>query len=47
VARSWESYRQRGALLAGTGMFGAGATGALDEGAPLQDRLLDLVGRRP
>jgi len=34
-------------FIATTGMFGSGPSGAVDDGAPVQVRLLDLSGRRP
>lgn len=43
----WLSLSPLGELLSTTGAFGAGGSGALDDNAPLQRRLLDLSGRRP
>jgi len=34
-------------VIAGIGLFGQGPSGAVPESAPLQDRMLDLTGRRP
>ena len=34
-------------FIATTGMFGSGPSGAVDDDAPVQVRLLDLSGRRP
>ncbi|MEV0678580.1 TIGR03086 family metal-binding protein [Actinosynnema sp. NPDC050436] len=47
VARTWEAMRDLAPVIGGLGVFGAGPSGALGEGSPLQDRLLDLSGRRP
>ena len=47
VARVWAHYGKRADKLAASGMFGAGASGAVGGDAPLQDRLLDVLGRRP
>jgi len=42
----WVNMSPMAAGLGATGMFGAGASGSVSADAPLQDRLLDLVGRR-
>jgi hypothetical protein len=34
-------------MIPATGVFGSGPSGTLGPDAPLQDRLLDLSGRRP
>jgi len=34
-------------MLGELGIFGSGATGEVDPDAPLQQRLLDALGRRP
>jgi uncharacterized protein (TIGR03086 family) len=47
VAAAWAAYEPRAATLVASAWFGGGASGTLPEGAPLQDRLLDLLGRRP
>lgn len=47
VERLWQGLLPMAPMLAKTGMFGNGPSGKLDEGHPLQHRLLDLVGRRP
>lgn len=43
----WLSLAPLADVLPTTGAFGEGRTGALDDDAPLQLRLLDLSGRRP
>jgi uncharacterized protein (TIGR03086 family) len=43
----WDEVQPQKEMLAATGMFGEGASGTLDETALLQDRYLDLMGRRP
>lgn len=47
VASVHASLEPMGPMLAATGMFGDGASGNASAEAPLQDRLLDLAGRRP
>jgi uncharacterized protein (TIGR03086 family) len=47
VATTWAAYQQDARSLAASGTFGTGRSGAVGEDAPLQERLLDLVGRRP
>jgi uncharacterized protein (TIGR03086 family) len=47
VAWLYQGMQARAADLAGSGMFGAGASGTLGDDSPLQDKLLDLTGRRP
>jgi uncharacterized protein (TIGR03086 family) len=42
----WQSLEPLADLLPASGAFGAGRSGTLDVGASLQDRLLDLSGRR-
>jgi uncharacterized protein (TIGR03086 family) len=46
VAHLYETMAPAAPLLAASGRFGDGASGDLDDAAPLQDRLLDLAGRR-
>ena len=43
----WQSLEPLAELLPASGAFGAGRSEMLAVGAPLQDRLLDLSGRRP
>jgi uncharacterized protein (TIGR03086 family) len=43
----WDDIQPMAGALAQTGIFGDGASGDLDEDAPLQTRYLDLTGRRP
>ena len=40
-------FTAMGPLVAASGMFGTGASGTLPADASLQDRVLDLSGRRP
>lgn len=47
VALVWENIQPRAALLPLTGMFGTGASENAPADASLQNRLLDLTGRRP
>jgi uncharacterized protein (TIGR03086 family) len=47
VAVAWEHTSPMGPMLPSTGMFGSGASGTVPDDAPLQLRLLDLLGRRP
>ena len=42
----WQSLEPLADLMPGTGAFGDGSSGTLDDRAPLQLRLLDLSGRR-
>ncbi|NNC81177.1 MAG: TIGR03086 family protein [Acidimicrobiales bacterium] len=43
----WENAKPNAAMLAGSGVFGDGASGDVDEGASNQAKLLDALGRRP
>jgi uncharacterized protein (TIGR03086 family) len=43
----WDFSAPLAGIMAGSGMFGQGASGSVGEDAPLQDRLLDISGRRP
>lgn len=43
----WENLQPLAPVISQLGMFGAGPSGGLGEDAPLQQRLLDLSGRRP
>ena len=47
VAHVWEGIEPLGPILAASGRFGDGASGAVGAQAPLQTRLLDATGRRP
>ena len=47
VSEVWESFAPLAPFIGQTGFFGEGPTGGLEDSAPLQSRLLDLVGRRP
>ena len=44
---AWARVQPQGDMIAGSGMFGTGASGAVGDDAPLQDRYLDFIGRRP
>ena len=43
----WDDVQPRRDMLAASGMFGDGASGNVADDAPLQQRYLDLMGRRP
>ena len=47
VERIWDGLEQRRDEIVVTGVFGRGPSGEVTEAAPLQVRLLDLLGRRP
>ena len=47
VASIWAQVEPIAAMLAQSGMFGGGMSGDLDDSAPIQQRLLDALGRRP
>lgn len=47
VASIWAQVEPIAPLLGQSGMFGAGASGTVDDTAPIQQRLLDALGRRP
>jgi uncharacterized protein (TIGR03086 family) len=47
VAEVWTALSPMAGFIGTTGFFGSGPSGAVGEDAPLQDRLLDLSGRRP
>lgn len=46
VQWAWDAIQPMAANLAETGIFGTGASGTLNETAPLQARYLDVLGRR-
>jgi uncharacterized protein (TIGR03086 family) len=43
----WDDVQPRRDMMTASGMFGDGPSGAVGEDAPLQNRYLDLMGRRP
>ncbi|MBK9177977.1 MAG: TIGR03086 family protein [Acidimicrobiales bacterium] len=43
----WRSTEPMAPVIGSIGVFGTGPSGTVPEGAPLQQRLLDLMGRRP
>jgi uncharacterized protein (TIGR03086 family) len=43
----WDDAQPQRDMLLASGMFGDGPSGTVDEGQPLQQRYLDLLGRRP
>lgn len=43
----WAQISPMAPMIDRIGIFGTGPSGAVDAGAPLQTRLLDLTGRRP
>jgi uncharacterized protein (TIGR03086 family) len=47
VAVLWAHYEPISDRLRSSGLFGSGASGTCPDSAPLQARLLDLLGRRP
>jgi len=47
VTRVWDALAPMAPFIGHLGVFGEGPSGALAPDAPLQDRLLDLTGRRP
>jgi uncharacterized protein (TIGR03086 family) len=47
VQEIWQALAPVAPMIADTGYFGSGPSGLVDAEAPLQDRLLDLTGRRP
>lgn len=47
VQRVWDDIQPMAGGLGELGMFGESSSGDVADGAPLQTRLLDLVGRRP
>lgn len=47
VEAGWSGLEPIAEVLPQTGFFGAGPSGDVGPDAPLQDRLLDLSGRRP
>ena len=47
VEMLWQQWSPRAGEIAGFGILGDGPSGTVREDAPLQTRLLDLLGRRP
>ena len=47
VLLTWQGMQPMAPFIADIGMFGTGPSGTVAEDAPLQQRLLDLTGRRP
>jgi uncharacterized protein (TIGR03086 family) len=47
VSTVWEGIQPMSAMLPHTGVFGTGSSSTVPDTAPLQTRLLDLLGRRP
>jgi uncharacterized protein (TIGR03086 family) len=47
VATTWERMHPMAHLIGKLGAFGTGPSGTIGQDAPLQQRLLDLTGRRP
>ncbi len=43
----WDDISPMAPVIAQLGVFGNGPSGAVPDDAPLQERLLDLLGRRP
>ena len=43
----WEGFQPMAPFIGQIGLFGSGPSGDVGEDAPLQQRLLDLTGRRP
>lgn len=47
VQAVWDAMEPSKDMLASLGIFGDGPSGTVNQDAPLQERLLDLTGRRP
>ena len=47
VGTVWEDLQPMAPIIGTIGAFGSGPSGTVPDDAPLQQRLLDLVGRRP
>ncbi len=47
LVQVWKEFEPRAAFIAQSGRFGNGPSGEVPDDAPLQERLLDLTGRRP
>ena len=43
----WDALGPMSGVIGSSGVFGAGPSGQIADDAPLQQRLLDLTGRRP
>lgn len=47
VQALWDSFQPMAPMMKQSGVFGDGPSGNVADTAPLQERLLDLTGRRP
>ena len=47
VSSIWDALQPMAPIIPKTGVYGSGPSGTVDSDAPLQQRLLDLSGRRP
>ncbi len=47
VQIAWDAISPMGPVVSQLGVFGEGPSGNVADDAPLQERLLDLIGRRP
>ncbi|MEA3021062.1 MAG: hypothetical protein QOI47_2586, partial [Actinomycetota bacterium] len=47
VGYVWEALQPMAPMIGQVGVFGTGPSGDVPDDAPLQQRLLDLTGRRP
>ncbi len=47
VEAVWSAMQGRHERMLASGMFGTGPSGEVGDDAPLQDRVLDMTGRRP
>ena len=46
VQEVWNAFTPLAGVIGKSGVYGAGPTGQVDDTAPLQERLLDLTGRK-